>query len=52
VVLFIYPPRETEVLPENIPIEIIYEDDDLLVVNKPAGMVVHPAYGKLYRNAG
>ena len=31
--------------PENIPIEIVYEDDDLIVVNKPAGMVVHPAAG-------
>jgi 23S rRNA pseudouridine1911/1915/1917 synthase len=40
-----YPPRESEVLPENIPIDILYEDDELLVVNKPAGMVVHPAYG-------
>jgi len=40
-----YPPRESEVLPENIPLTILYEDDDLLVVNKPAGMVVHPAYG-------
>ncbi len=40
-----YPPRESEVLPENIPLTILYEDDDLLVVNKPSGMVVHPAYG-------
>lgn len=38
------PPRDTEVIPEEIPINIIYEDDDLLVVNKEAGMVVHPAY--------
>lgn len=38
------PPRDTEVIPEDIPLNIIYEDDDLLVVNKPAGMVVHPAY--------
>lgn len=38
------PPRETEVLPENIPLNIVYEDDDLLIVNKEAGMVVHPAY--------
>ena len=38
------PPREDVVVPENIPINIIYEDDDLLVVNKEAGMVVHPAY--------
>jgi len=39
-----HPPRDTEVYPEDIPLDIIYEDDDLLVVNKPAGMVVHPGY--------
>lgn len=38
-------PTELDVTPENIPIEIVYEDDDLLVVNKPKGMVVHPAAG-------
>ncbi|REE00410.1 RluA family pseudouridine synthase [Marinoscillum furvescens] len=38
------PPREDEVVPEDIPLNIVYEDPDLLVVNKPAGMVVHPAY--------
>jgi len=38
------PPRDTEVVPENIPLNIVYEDTHLLVVNKPAGMVVHPAY--------
>lgn len=37
-------PRDTEVYPENIPINIVYEDDDLLVVNKVAGMVVHPGH--------
>jgi 23S rRNA pseudouridine1911/1915/1917 synthase len=39
-----HPPREDVVIPENIPLNIVYEDDDLLVVNKAAGMVVHPAY--------
>ncbi len=39
------PPREIELIPENIPIKIVYEDDDVLVVNKEPGMVVHPAYG-------
>lgn len=39
------PPRDTEVYPENIPLDILYEDKYLLVVNKPAGMVVHPAQG-------
>lgn len=39
------PPREIELIAENIPINIVYEDDDVLVVNKEPGMVVHPAYG-------
>jgi 23S rRNA pseudouridine1911/1915/1917 synthase len=39
-----HPPRDTEVYPENIALDIIYEDDDLLIINKPAGMVVHPGY--------
>lgn len=38
------PPRDKEVYPENIPLDIVYEDDHLLVVNKVAGMVVHPGY--------
>lgn len=38
------PPRDTDVVPEQIALDIVYEDDDLLIVNKPAGMVVHPAY--------
>ena len=38
-------PIEASVEPENIPLDILYEDDDLLVVNKPKGMVVHPAAG-------
>ncbi|MGN0361953.1 MAG: RluA family pseudouridine synthase [Bilifractor sp.] len=37
--------QEPDILPENIPLDILYEDDDLLVVNKPKGMVVHPAAG-------
>jgi 23S rRNA pseudouridine1911/1915/1917 synthase len=39
------PPREIELIPEDIPLNIVYEDDDVIVVNKEAGMVVHPAYG-------
>ena len=39
------PPREIEIEAENIPLNIVYEDDDVLVVNKEPGMVVHPAYG-------
>ncbi|MCW8893326.1 MAG: RluA family pseudouridine synthase, partial [Deltaproteobacteria bacterium] len=38
-------PEPTEALPEDIPLNILYEDHDLIVVNKPAGMVVHPAAG-------
>ncbi|MDL2230696.1 RluA family pseudouridine synthase, partial [Alistipes sp. OttesenSCG-928-L06] len=40
-----YPKRKLEILPENIPLDIVYEDDDLLIVNKEAGMVVHPGFG-------
>ena len=39
------PRYDTEILPENIPLDIVYEDDDVLVVNKPAGLVVHPGHG-------
>ncbi len=39
------PPREIELIPQDIPINIVYEDDDVIVVNKEPGMVVHPAYG-------
>ncbi len=39
------PRHETSILPENIPLDVVYEDDELLVVNKPAGMVVHPGVG-------
>ena len=38
-------PKEIDILPENIPINIVYEDDDLLIVNKEKGIVVHPAPG-------
>ena len=38
-------PKELEVLPENIPLNIVYEDSDIIVINKPSGMVVHPANG-------
>lgn len=44
-VLFEHPPHENLLVPEDIPIDIIYEDEHLLVVNKPAGMVVHPGHG-------
>lgn len=38
-------PEPTDVVPQNIPIDIVYEDEDIIVVNKPKGMVVHPAAG-------
>ncbi|MBQ8411738.1 MAG: RluA family pseudouridine synthase [Ruminiclostridium sp.] len=45
IVVEIPEPVDVDILPENIPLDIVYEDDDLLVVNKPKGMVVHPAPG-------
>lgn len=44
-ILLPQPPRITEVVAENIPFKIDYEDDDLIIVNKHAGLVVHPGYG-------
>ena len=44
-VLFSHPPHEYLLVGEDIPIDIVHEDDSLLVVNKPAGMVVHPGHG-------
>lgn len=40
-----YERREVEIIPQDIPLNVVYEDDDLLVVNKEAGMVVHPGHG-------
>ena len=44
-VVYDFPQEKNELLPQDIPIKIIYEDDDLLIVNKEAGMVVHPGFG-------
>ena len=44
-VLFEHPPYEMLLTPEDLPIDIVYEDDALLVINKAAGMVVHPGHG-------
>ncbi|GGF67158.1 RluA family pseudouridine synthase [Wenyingzhuangia marina] len=44
-VVFEFAPRETEILPEDIPLDIVYEDDEVIVINKPAGLVVHPGHG-------
>lgn len=40
-----YPKREIELIPQNIPVNIVYEDDDLIVINKPPELVVHPGHG-------
>ncbi len=44
-VLMPHPPREIELIPQNIPIQILYEDKDIILIYKEPGMVVHPAYG-------
>ena len=44
-VVMSYPRRELKIIPEDIPLDIVYEDDELMVVNKPPGLVVHPGHG-------
>ena len=44
-VLLDHEPHDYSIQPEDIPIDVVYEDDDILVVNKPAGLVVHPGHG-------
>lgn len=44
-VMLAYPPSEFEIIPQDIPLKIAYEDDDLILVNKSPGMVVHPGFG-------
>ena len=44
-ILLAHPPFENRVDPENIPLDIVFEDDSLLVINKPPGLVVHPGHG-------
>ncbi len=44
-IVLTYPPKEIEIIPQDIPLNILYEDEDILIVNKEAGMVVHPGYG-------
>jgi len=44
-VVFAHPPRDREIKPENIPLNIVFEDDELIVINKTPGLVVHPGHG-------
>jgi 23S rRNA pseudouridine1911/1915/1917 synthase len=44
-ILLPHPPRDIEIIPENIPLDILHEDNDIIVLNKPAGLVVHPGHG-------
>lgn len=44
-VVLAHPPRDTTIIPQNIPLDIVYEDTDVLVLNKQAGLVVHPGHG-------
>lgn len=44
-VVFAHPPRETDIKPQYIPLNIVYEDDDVIIINKQAGLVVHPGHG-------
>ena len=47
-IIYDYPKREIELVPQDIPLDIKYEDDDILILNKEAGIVVHPGYCLLY----
>jgi 23S rRNA pseudouridine1911/1915/1917 synthase len=44
-VVFAHPPHESPLIPEDIPLDIVYEDNDIILINKPAGLVVHPGHG-------
>ena len=44
-IVMAHPPRESEVMPENIPLKVVYEDEHLIVINKQPGLVVHPGFG-------
>ena len=45
VIVMDYPRRELKIIPEDIPLDIVYEDEQLLTINKPPGLVVHPGHG-------
>ena len=48
-IMLSYPPSEFEIIPQDIPIKVVYEDRDLILVNKSPGMVVHPGFGNFQR---
>ena len=45
VIVYIPKPESTDILPEDIPLDVVYEDQDVIVINKPTGMIVHPSIG-------
>lgn len=47
-IVLAHPPRELEIIPQDIPLNIMYEDDDIIVLLKDAGMTVHPGHGNLF----
>ncbi|MHC1706800.1 MAG: RluA family pseudouridine synthase [Bacteroidales bacterium] len=47
-IVLAYPPKDIELIPEDIPLNILYEDEHILVLNKHAGLVVHPGHGNFY----
>ncbi len=47
-IVLAHPPRDTTIYPENIPINIVFEDDDIIIINKEPGMVVHPGYNNFH----
>ena len=48
VIMMDYPKYENDIIPEDIPLNVVYEDDQLMVINKPAGLVVHPGCGNYH----
>jgi 23S rRNA pseudouridine1911/1915/1917 synthase len=46
-IVFSYPPRDVTITPQEMPLNIVYEDEDVIVINKQAGLVVHPGHGNL-----
>lgn len=45
VIVYIPKPENTDILPEDVPLDVVYEGQDVIVINKPTGMIVHPSIG-------